>query len=460
MSEKLRCLVYSDSPTAPTGFGTVVRNIFGPLAEEGYFADVAFFGVNYYGEPHDLPLKVWPAQIACGDRDLYGRARFAGSVLQPNNWDFDVLFFLQDHFTLAGLIQFPDGATEPFVPGLLRRLKAQVAAGQRKPFKSVMYIPVDSDMLRPEWLMWIPQLVDYPVAYLEFARLLMVDLVPALDDKLRVIPHGTNPETFFPLPREMVDERRANIAELKLKPSDPLIINVNRNQPRKDVPRTLYVFKRVLEEFPDAKLYLHMNVRDSMGFDLEAIRLNLRIPSGCVVYPGNFSEGRGIPADALNLIYNMGDVYITTARGEGFGLAVTESMCAGTPVVAPDHTSYSELLDDGRGMLVPPLPCRETMVCDNDQFRPVADVEAMAEAVIELLHNRELREGMATMAQQWARGMSWKDAVVPMWKQVFEECRAALYPAPQVNITYNAPTPIELLRPKPRHNNSVFGAAA
>lgn len=431
MTQKLKCLVYSDAPTAPTGFGTVIRNIFLPLVEEHYFETVSFYGVNYFGDPHDLPVSIWPAQIAGSrDGDMHGRGRFAEALLRPGNWDFDVLFFLLDHFTLAWPIVFPDGRLEPFLPGLLRRLREMVKAGQRRPFKTIQYIPIDSDTVRPEWLMWMPELIDKPVAYTSWGRNVILDLVPSLEAKLQVIPHGTSPDVFRPLDPAYVAKKRQD--SLGLGPNDPLIININRNQPRKDVPRTLQLFKHLLEECPTAKLYLHMNVRDSMGYDLEVLRLHLRIPNGKVAYPANFSEGRGVSLDELNVLYNMGDVFVTTARGEGWGLSCTESQCAGIPVVAPDHTSFSEILAHGRGVLVPPMENREVLRDDNDQLRPVANAEAMADAVMRLLASKRsipstYYDGVRLSALRWAQSLSWREHVVPLWRAIFDECSRELY---------------------------------
>lgn len=417
VEERGRIQVYSDSPTAPTGFGTVSRNLFVPLCEE--FA-LNFTGVNYYGDPHSFPFPIWPAAIAGPDPDLYGRARFVARCLgQAPHEQPDVMFFLQDHFTLSHVMQFPEGVYDRFVPGLIRRLREQVARGERRPFRVVQYLPIDGETLRPEWVDWIREQVDVIVCYTEFGRRVLLDVLPDLDERARVIPHGTSPHVFFPVSDEVRRDYRARL--FGLGDLDPLVINVNRNQPRKDIPRTLQVFQRVLREMPNAKLYLHMAVRDSMGFSLDRVAHDLRLPRSALVFPKDFSEGHGVPLEHLNILYNLGDVFLTTARGGGWELPVTEAMCAGTPVVAPDHTSHHEILADGRGVLV---PCREKawIVMDNDQGRPVADLDGMAAAVLELLRDGKRREEISAKARQWACGLEWEAAVVPQWREVFQSC--------------------------------------
>lgn len=421
----MRILTYANAPTAPTGFGTVIREIFTNLCAMGVVTpeDLAFHGVNYSGEPHDLPFKIWPAQIAASnDGDLFGRARFAHLVLS-GAWQFDVLFLLEDHFTLSWNVPMPDGRFEPFIPGLLTRLRQQVKDGQRPPFKVVQYIPIDSETVRPEWITWMRDLVDYPVAYTEFGKRVMLDIDARLQDVMRVIPHGTTPETFFPI----AEDERAQLRQqwFQMRADEPLIMNVNRNQPRKDIPRTLQVFREVLKAAPNAKLYLHMNPRDFAGFDLERVRHHLRIPQGKVIFPGGFSEGAGVPLHILNLIMNCADVMLTTARGEGWGLALpSDAMTIGKPVVAPDHTSFHEIMADGRGLLVPPAPDLHAITQDNDQLRPVADVKGMARAVVGLLRNPQLAAEMSQKARQWALNNTWKSHVVPQWASLLHEATA------------------------------------
>lgn len=418
----MKILVYSDAPTVPTGFGTVIRNIFTPLLQQGKLSsdDVSFFGVNFHGDYHGTAFRLWPACIgSSADRDPYGKHRFAQMAL-GNAWPFDVLFFLLDHFSLSQPIMI-DNKQVPFVPGLVNALRSQQSQG-RPPFRVIQYVPVDSDNVRPEWLSWMPGVVDTPVAYTNFGRRVCCEVVPALVDTMKVIPHGTNPETFFQVQPAQRDEYRRKAFNIGLEV--PLIVNVNRNQPRKDIPRTLQAFKRVLDVYPNALLYLHLNARDTAGFDLERLAHALRIPQGRVAFPMNFSEGVGVPVEHLNMIYNAADVIVTTARGEGWGLSVTEAMTAGTLVIAPDHTSFSEILGEGRGLLVPPLADRQSMIMDNDQFRPVADVEKTAEAIIWALANVDAAKSIADRGMVWARALGWADVVAPMWWAVLQPAPA------------------------------------
>lgn len=413
----MRALIYGEAPSLPTGFATVVRNVLLPLLDDGTIEDANFFGINYTGDPHSLtargkPIKQWPARPGVSmDPDPYGRQRFSQMALS-GAWPFDVLFVIQDHFIVA-----------PFLPDLVKQLRAQVPQG-RPPFRVVYYVPIDGEMLKPEWVGWIPEFVDYPVAYMHWSGQMLTSMVPALRDTLRVIYHGTNPETFFPLPAEERQAFRRNV--MQVRDDQPLILWVNRNQPRKDGPRALQIFKRVLERHPNAIFFMHCNVVDSMGYNLDQVRQQLRIPQGSVRFPQGFSEGAGVPVSVLNQIYNAADVFMTTARGEGFGLSLLDAMCVGLPCIAPKHTSFAEILADDRGVLVPPLPDYDIIIMDNDQLRPKSDADAMAAKVCWAIEQPEHARGLGRRGQAWAQSQSWKDAIVPQWAALFREAEASL----------------------------------
>jgi hypothetical protein len=127
--KKIKVLAYCDSPTAATGFGTVSRNIFEALHRTGRY-DIDILGINFWGDPHNFPYRIWPTGTN-QQKDPYGRQKVVNMIPQM---DFDVLFFLQDTFILD------------FLPTLIPHLKSKRA----KPFKSIVYYPIDS-ILKPQW---------------------------------------------------------------------------------------------------------------------------------------------------------------------------------------------------------------------------------------------------------------------------------------------------------------------
>jgi glycosyltransferase involved in cell wall biosynthesis len=88
-------------------------------------------------------------------------------------------------------------------------------------------------------------------------------------------------------------------------------------------------------------------------------------------------------------IYNKASVFISTSISEGFGLPLLEAMACGTPVVTTDSGGIRDFCQDG-------FNCRIV-----ESARP----EDLAEAVMEIHSNKELKrrliENGLTTARQW-----------------------------------------------------------
>ena len=61
---------------------------------------------------------------------------------------------------------------------------------------------------------------------------------------------------------------------------------------------------------------------------------------------------RGMPFKQLWGLYAISDAFCLLSKSEGLGMPILEAMATGVPVVATNCTAISELLADGRGLLV------------------------------------------------------------------------------------------------------------
>ncbi|HDT12624.1 MAG TPA: glycosyltransferase [Candidatus Marinimicrobia bacterium] len=78
------------------------------------------------------------------------------------------------------------------------------------------------------------------------------------------------------------------------------------------------------------------------------------------------------------------DIFVLSSRWEGFGYVIVEAMSMAKPVIAFDVSSNPEIIDDNiNGCLVPPF-----------------DIKLLADKVIHLIENPELRNGLGEIARQ------------------------------------------------------------
>jgi glycosyltransferase involved in cell wall biosynthesis len=208
-----------------------------------------------------------------------------------------------------------------------------------------LYFPVDF-ALTPNLAVGL-SFFDVLATYTEYGRENVLRLNPNLKSKLRVVPHGNNMENFYPLPSE---EAKAFRKEYFGENSEKFIIgSVNRNQSRKDIPTTIFGFMEYWEVHnKNSFLYLHMNPKDPMGWDLRTILKQTPLKEGVdYMFPSEEDYNKGADISKLNKIYNCFDVFLSTATGEGWGLTITEAMACKIPLIVPNHTSISELTKEG-----------------------------------------------------------------------------------------------------------------
>jgi len=107
----------------------------------------------------------------------------------------------------------------------------------------------------------------------------------------------------------------------------------------------------------------------------------------------------------LEVLYSSCDVFVLPSVREGMGLATIQAMAYGKPVVACDVGAVSEAVRSGRtGVLVPPR-----------------DSDALAQAIIALLHNPEARDRLGRQSQALVRKEFSLERMVQGYEMLYRE---------------------------------------
>lgn len=398
--KKIKVLAYSDSPTCATGFGTVSRNIFEGLFRTGRY-QIDVLGINYWGDPHTFPYRIWPTGTN-PERDPYGRKKIT-NMIAHSNLEFDILFFLQDTFIMD------------FLPELKRFLTER---GTK--YRSICYFPVDGHP-KEQWIKNVNS-TDYPVAYTEYGKREAMKVFSGCKD-LKVIPHGVNTADYYRHPEDTIMAFRKQYFGSN---ADKFIfVNLNRNQQRKDIPRTIHAFREFKEQVPNSLLYLHMAQKD-VGWDLVEVcrSYGLNIKED-VVFPENFGPNQGYPREIVNMIYNSIDCVISTTVGEGWGLSWIEAMATKTPIIMPGNTAMVENITEDKGYLVRSGADNSLYTVipnDNEIIRPLVDVDHLVELMLNVYNHYDEALEKAENAYRWVTtDLNWQTSVVPMWVKLFDK---------------------------------------
>lgn len=221
---------------------------------------------------------------------------------------------------------------------------------------------------------------------------------------LEVIPHGIDGGLFHPLPDRQA--ARATIPALAdLADGGFVVLNANRNLPRKRVDLTLEGFARFARDKPrDVRLYLHMGeTPDGRGLADRIAALGI---ADRVVLASTEAGGHPRLDDAgLNRLYNACDVGLNTASAEGWGMVSLEHAATGAAQIVPGGWVCGELWQ-GSAELLPPAADQPS--CG----RYVREVAVSADdvgAALDRLHaDRRHRADMARRASALAGSPSFQ----------------------------------------------------
>ena len=117
------------------------------------------------------------------------------------------------------------------------------------------------------------------------------------------------------------------------------------------------------------------------------------------MFPGHIAEA-DLPA-----LYTGAEMFVWPSLYEGFGLPVLEAMACGTPVITSDVSSLPEVAGDS-AILIPPR-----------------DIERLADAILRLHTEDDLREEYKQLGIKRAVEMSWENsmqALISVYREAME----------------------------------------
>ena len=416
---KKKRVLYLGDYVARTGFGTVSRNIIKELKKHyGEQLQLDIVAINYFGEPYyeDKNTYIVSGRKQDTKDDPYARYFFL-KMLQDSN-EYDGIFICQDL-----------GAIVPFIE-VMEHIKREKKEKNKKSFKSIYYFPIDCVII-PQLLRKL-EFFDILVTYTEFAKKEIHRFRPEL--KVKVIPHGNSSKDFYPLDEQTIKEFRS---EFFGENKDKFIItNVNRNQPRKDIPNTIFGFieaKKMWDSvdpylIPQPFLYLQMHPKDPMGWDIRGIMLQTGLveDKDYKLLPKQY-EDEGMSVEMLNKIYNSSDVTISTTLGEGWGLSFSESAACKVPIIAPYTTSFMEMSNYGKNAymleIINPICNLDNVIREQTDIYEVAEtILHVAKAKYGLLDDIGADENLKERIEnsyKWVKKLEWTD-ICKQWIEYFK----------------------------------------
>lgn len=186
-------------------------------------------------------------------------------------------------------------------------------------------------------------------------------------------------ECFQPVSEEAVERirRRYGLGDINL-------LYVGTLEPRKNIPTLLTAFDAARKAVPgDVNLILAGGkgwFYDQVFRQIEELGIEERVRLTGYV-----------PREDLPALYCAATAFVYPSLYEGFGLPPLEAMACGTPVITSNTSSLPEVVGDA-GIMVDPH-----------------DTESLAESIVKVLNNAEIRDSMREKGLARAGKFSWKE---------------------------------------------------
>jgi len=296
--------------------------------------------------------------------------------------------------------------------------------------RTIIYCAVDGDASVTPRVAGSLASASMVVVFTDFARNIVRKCIADLPQhRLRIIPHGLDLSTFFPLcgrdPAAFQESRKqarrllfSQIPELE---NAFIVLNANRNQPWKGIDACIEGFARFAKDKPaGVKLYLHMGTRAAAPGTLPLIdQFGIR---DRLLYTALSDRHPDVTSERLNLIYNACDVGLNSSDKEGWGLISFEHAATGAAQIVPRNSAPAELWQESALM----LECEEERSIRGYRRAGHAVKPESVAQQLEILYanpKERLRWGEAAYRNATQKQYDWRN-IARQWTCVFADVLA------------------------------------
>jgi glycosyltransferase involved in cell wall biosynthesis len=233
--------------------------------------------------------------------------------------------------------------------------------------------------------------------------------------------HGIDSKIIRPIPRELARQT------LGLPKDIFLFTSLNKNIPRKRLDLLIMSFVRLIVKFPMKPIFMLVvsDKGDRGGYPLFGIfAREIKLAGASIDMFGNrlliTANATCYKDEDINLLNNCGNVGVSCAEGEGFGLCSFEQMAIGVPQIVPEINGYTEYCTPDNSTLVKPhvryyVPMVHNIVTGEAQAVDPTDV---AKAMEQYVFNEDLCKLHGQLAKETVAEYTWERCCMPLIKRL------------------------------------------
>lgn len=402
MSKKLKLVIFATHPLASNGYSNVVYHLAKELSIHDDI-DLTIFGFQHYFtiENHRTDF---PKNVTIFDA-------FANENPKSNGFGIDLVENFIKEVQPHVCVVYNDST---IVSAFLQRIR-----NTGVPTKIMVYYDQVTPYQKKEYIDLINRLADKVITFTPYWEKVVKDLGCILPTDFLL--HGIDDKSYFPIPKDLACKY------FSLNPDDFIVLNSNRNQPRKRLDIMMKAFAEVVSRLPDSNIKLLIGTSLTGAWNLIEIYERELKKRGVSLEVGKkhlivIDKAQRLSDHENCILMNTADIGINTCEGAGFELIQVEMGLCGKPQVIPNIGGLQESFDDSCSWMVEP-----TMAYYIDSSRDGVGGEAMlcdyidfVDGIIYYYENRDiLKKHGALLRDRFLHKYRWKDVGHKFYDQVF-----------------------------------------
>lgn len=431
MSEKQKVLIFGTHPNQYNGYSKVVYELISCLANKQDL-DITVYGFQRFGDQKNHRANL-PSNVNIYDAFEKEEPKNQGFGIEQirefvKNLKPDICIVYNDMMIIHQVIT-----------------KLKLCQNEDKlNFKIIAYIDQVYLNQKKEFIEFINKTADFALLFTKYWEKNIVDQgISIPHDNL---PHGFNKDIYYPIPKKLA-RQFYNVPQ-----NDFVILNLNRNQPRKRWDICLKAFAEIVSRYPNEPIKLMIGTALNGGWNLIEIFERELKKRNCSIELGMkhliiMDRPQKSTDEDTNILYNVADIGINTCDGEGFGLCNFEQAAVGVPQIVPNLGGFMDFFDESNSMMIEP-----TMAYYVDHSRDIVAGEALlcnyidyVEAFETYYQDRKLIESHGKNARERIlKNYKWTDLSDKLYNIIYQVLDKKIPIAPSVETLIKEVEKIEI----------------
>lgn len=301
--------------------------------------------------------------------------------------------------------------------GVIGQLKS---AQSSVPFKIVAYVDQVYLCQKNDYIKFLNENVDAAIMFTPLWEKCILN--QGLKVPSHVLRHGFSKDAHFPIPKRLA-RKLFGIPE-----NDFVVLNLNRNQPRKrwDICMQAMALLVSMAKDEPIKMLIGTDLNGAWSilevYERELKKYGLTLDDGmkhviALDFPQQLND------EDINFLYNVADIGINTCDGEGFGLCNFQQAAIGIPQVVSAVGGFLDFFDDECAILVKP---KLTYYVDNSRDSvggeaELCDYHDFTSGILKYYHNKQLMLDHGSKCRiKITTSYNWDDIVLSLKNIIME----------------------------------------